>query len=100
MLGLDSSEAIPNFTNHEILESNIICNIFMRKLWKVMSKKIEPLRELHVLVRSLKTIDKRPGEDIVGVCKKIIRKLTDYFFMILDLESASFVNGSLFTQLK
>ena len=35
-----------------------------------------------------------------GVCKKIIRKLTDYFFMVLDLETASFVNGSLFTQLK
>ena len=35
-----------------------------------------------------------------GVCKKIITKLTDYFFTIIDLGTASFGNESLFTQQK
>ena len=48
----------------------------------------------------LKKIDKRPGEEIFGVCKNFIRKMTDYFFMILDLGNESFGNGSLFNELK
>ena len=51
-------------------------------------------------MRALNKTDKRPGEEIFGVCKKIIRKLTDSFFMILDLGTALFGNGSLFTELK
>ena len=31
-LGLDSSEEIPNFTNHEIPESNMKCNICITEL--------------------------------------------------------------------
>ena len=99
LLGLDSSEDTPNFTNHEISESNMRCNIFIGELCKDISKIFELLKELNVLVRYLNKIDNRHGEYIFGVCKKFIRKLTDYFFMIIDLGTASFGNGSLFTQI-
>ena len=58
------------------------------------------LKELHVLVRALNKIDEKPGYCIFDVCNKFIRKMKDYFFMILNLVTASFGNGSLFTQLK
>ena len=31
MLGFNSSEEIPNITNHDISESNMICDIFIRE---------------------------------------------------------------------
>ena len=65
-----------------------------------MSKKIELLKELNFLVSALNKPDNSPKEEISGVCKKIIRKLTDYFFVILDLGTTSFVNGSFLTELK
>ena len=34
LLGLDSSEDIPNFTNHDIPESNMKVNICISELWK------------------------------------------------------------------
>ena len=51
-------------------------------------------------MRTLNKIDKRPGEDIFVVCKKSIIKLTDYFFVVLDLGTESFGNGCLSTQLE
>ena len=51
-------------------------------------------------MRALKKPDKISREDIFGVCKTIIRKLTDHSFVILDLGTALFGYGSLFTQLK
>ena len=41
LLGLYLSEDIPNFTNHEIPESKMICNICIRELWHDMSKQNE-----------------------------------------------------------
>ena len=41
-----------------------------------------------------------PIEGIFVVCKKIRTKLTDYFFTIIDLGTASFGNWYFFTQLK
>ena len=38
LLGLDSSDDTLNFTNHEISESNIKCNICIIELWNDMSK--------------------------------------------------------------
>ena len=58
------------------------------------------MKELHVIVRLLKKIDKKPRDWIFGVCNKFVRKLTYYFFVILDLGTASFGNGHLFTQLE
>ena len=63
-----------------------------------MFQKIDILRELNYLVRALNKTVKSPREEIFSVCKKIIRKLTDYFFMIIDLGTTSFGNGSLFNE--
>ena len=84
MLGLYSSEDIPNFTNNEISESNIKCEICTRQLWNDMSKKIQLLKELHIQVKTLNKIDNEPGEQIFGVCNKFIRKLIGSFFVILN----------------
>ena len=53
LLGLDSSEDTPDFTNHEISKINMRRNIFIIDLWHGMSKNIELLKELHILVRAL-----------------------------------------------
>ena len=57
VLGLNSSEEIPNFTNHDISESNMRCDIYIRELWHDMSKQIEPLKKLNVLVMALNKPD-------------------------------------------
>ena len=75
------------------------CEICITELWNDMLKK-ELLKELHIIVRSLNKIYKEPRDGIFGVCNKFRKKLTDYFFLILDLGTASFGNGSFFTQLK
>ena len=51
-------------------------------------------------MRFLNKPETSPREKIQGVCKKSITKLTDYFFTIIDLGTASFRNESLFTQQK
>ena len=51
-------------------------------------KKIDPSKELHLLVRALNKIDEKPGDGIIGVCNKFIRKPTYDFFMMLDLGTA------------
>ena len=46
MLGFNLSEGIPNFTNHDISESNIRCDIFIRELWHCWSfKYLYPIPE-------------------------------------------------------
>ena len=75
MLGLDLSEDIPNFTNYGISEINIRCDICIRKMWHYMSKKNDPLKELHFLVRALNKPDISPREEIFGVCKKNYNKI-------------------------
>ena len=65
-----------------------------------MSIKVELLKELHFFVRSLNKPDTIPREKIFGVCKKIITKLTDDFFTLIDLGTASYGNESFFTQQK
>ena len=65
-----------------------------------MSVKVELLKELHFLVRALNKPDTSQREEIFGVCKTFITKLTDYFFTIIDLGTTSFGNESLFTQQK
>ena len=77
MLGFNPSEEIPNFTNHDISESNIRCDICIRELCHDISKQIDPFKELHFLVRALNKPDIIPREEIFRVCKKSITKLTD-----------------------
>ena len=99
MLGLDSSEYIPDLTNHEISKSNIKCDICTTQLWNYILK-TEILKQLNILVKALNKINNEPGYCIFGVCNKFIRKLTDYFFTILDEGTASLGNMTLFTVLK
>ena len=83
--------------------------IYQREMWdaKFVSEnygmtcpKNWAIEELHSLVRALNKPDISPREEIFGACKKFIKKLTDYFFAIIDLGTESFVNWSSFTQLK
>ena len=48
-------------------------------------------------MKALKIAEK-PRDCIFGVCKKIIKKLTYYFLVILELGTAYFGNGYFFTQ--
>ena len=95
-MGLYSSEDITNLTNNEISERNIKCKICTRHVCNYMSTKIQLLRELHILVKALNKIDNEPGDRIFGVCNKCIRKMTDYFFTILDEGTESLENGTAF----
>ena len=45
------------------------------------------LKELHILVRSLKNIDNEPGDCISGVCKDFVIKLTIKFSTVVDKET-------------
>ena len=65
-----------------------------------MYKQNEISKELHVLLRALKKNWRVTRRRHTWCLQKLIRKLTDYFFMILDLGAASFGNGYLFTELK
>ena len=72
LLGLYSSGDIPNLIDHDISESNMRCDIFIRELWHDMSKTIDLLKELNFLVRALNKPDKTPREEMFGVWEKII----------------------------
>ena len=65
----------------------------------MICKKIHLFKELHILVKALNTIDNETGDFIFGVCNDFIRKLRDYFFTIIDEETASLGNVDLFTLL-
>ena len=45
LMGLDLSEDFPNFTNHDISESNMRCDICIRKCGMICPK-IELVKEL------------------------------------------------------
>ena len=100
VLGFNSSEEITNFTNYDILDSKMRCEVYIKELWDDMSGKFYIMKELNSLVMALNKPDTSPREEIYGFCKKFITKLTDYFFTIIDLGTASFGNESLFTQQK
>ena len=85
VLGFNSSEGITNFTNHDISDSNMRCELCIKELWDDMSRKIELLEELHSLVKASNESYKVPIKEKYGVCKKFITKLTDYFFTIIEL---------------
>ena len=76
------------------------CEVCIKELWDDMSRKIDTLKELHILVKALNKNFKVPGEKKYGVCKQFITKLTDYFFAIIDLGTKSFGNEPLITQHK
>ena len=51
-------------------------------------------------MRALRKPDTGPRKQIYGVCKTLITKLTDYFFMLIYLGTVLFGNKPLFTQQK
>ena len=57
------------------------------------------MKEIHLLVQSWKKIDNEPEDSIFGVLKDFVRKLTDYFFTILE-EPIVLRNQKLFTVIK
>ena len=58
------------------------------------------MKEIHVIMKALNKIDNEPGDLLLGVCNNFIRKLKYYFFTIIDEETASIGNRTLFTDLK
>ena len=72
---------------------------FTRQLWNYPSTKNLLLKELHILAKALNKIDNEPGYFRIEVLKNI-RKLTDCFLKIIDEETASLENRTLFTALK
>ena len=56
VLGFNSSEETPNFTNYDISDSNIRCEMCIKELWHNMTRQVELLKELHSLVRALKNL--------------------------------------------
>ena len=62
LLGLYSSEDIPNLTNNEISDSNIKCETFIRQPWNDISTKLQLLKERHIPLKFLKKIDNKPGD--------------------------------------
>ena len=67
------------------------------QLWNDMSKKIEPLKELHIIAKTRNKIDNEPVDFIFGVCRKLKRKLIDYLFTLLEEVNVSLGNSTLFT---
>ena len=52
-LGLDSSDELIHFNNHDISDNNMTCADCIKNLWDDMSRKTEILKELHALVKAL-----------------------------------------------
>ena len=100
VLRFNSSEGITNFTNRDISDSNMRCGVCIKELWDYMSRKVDLLKQLHSLLKALNKSYKVPREEKYGVCKKIITKLTDYYFTIIELGTTSFGNYPSFTQQK
>ena len=53
MLGLDLSDEITLFDNHDISDKNMRCADCIKKIWDDMSRKMEILKELHARVKAL-----------------------------------------------
>ena len=66
----------------------------------MMCFKRYPLKELHILVKSLNKIDNKLGYWIFGVCNEFMRKLTEYFFGFIVEVTAYLGNTTLFTSPK
>ena len=52
-LGLDSSDELTHFNNHDISDKNMTCADCIKNLWDDMPRKTKILKELHALVKAL-----------------------------------------------
>ena len=64
VLGFDSSEEITHLNNNDISYKNMRCAVCIKELWDEISRKIDLLKELHILVKALYKNFKVPGEKI------------------------------------
>ena len=99
-LGLDSSDELTHFNNHDISDKNMTCADCIKNLWDDMSRKMEILKELHALVKALSIKKRITGSKAFGVCKIFITSLTEYFFSTFGLGNTSFGKKRIFTQQK
>ena len=82
------------------------CELCIKQIWDDMSRKIDLLKQFHLLVKALNINHTFPSEDKCGVeCKyevfkKFMTRLTDYFFAIIESGTTSFENEPLITQQK
>ena len=53
MLGLDLSDELTLFNDHDILDKNMRCADCIKNLWDDMARKTKILKELHALVKAL-----------------------------------------------
>ena len=100
MLGFNSSEDLTNFTNHDISDYNMRCEVCIKEIWNDMSRNSDLLKKVHSLVKALNKNYISPREGKYGVCKTFKTRLTKYFFTVIGLGTASFENEPLFTQQK
>ena len=52
-LGIDSSDELTHFNNHDISDKNMTCADCIKNLWDDMARKTKLLKELHALVKAL-----------------------------------------------
>ena len=69
VLGFNSIEETPNFTNYDISDRNIRFEMCIKELWHDMSRKVDLLKELHSLVRALNKPDISPREMFLEFAK-------------------------------
>ena len=63
VLGFISGEGITNFTNHDISDSNIRCEVCIKELWDEMSIKVDLLKKLHSLLKAINKSNKNKREE-------------------------------------
>ena len=85
LLGLNSSEYFSELTNYEITESSIKREECTIELHNDMKKNSVTKSFSQVIEK----ITNKPGYCIFVVCKNFVIKMTDYFFTIIDQETAS-----------
>ena len=69
VLGFNSSEGITKLTNYDISDSNMRCEVCIKELWDDISRKFDPLKELHSLVKALNKSYKVPKEENMEFAK-------------------------------
>ena len=54
VLGFNSSEGITDFTNYDISDSNMRCDVCIKELWDDMSRKVDLLKNIKFTCEGLK----------------------------------------------
>ena len=82
-LGLDSSDELTHFNNHDISDKNMTCADCIKNLWDDMARKTKNTKGITCTCEGLINGKKITGSKAFGVCKTFITSLTEYFFQHL-----------------